>query len=158
MRRLPTDRHRGEDPRGFLRLDPVAAVQLALPGFSTDRIRTLQAAACWERAAGRAVARVAAVTGMSRGVLRIEVQDADWRRELDRLKPVLLRRLAEELPEARIDDLSWTVRPGGRRGARPGSDGHHAVRGAEQGGETGLDERLAGVRGRYLARSGQRSG
>jgi hypothetical protein len=82
--------------------------------FSRDLVDPeARARAAWPRAAGKFAAEHTRATSLVRGSLIVEVEDIVWQRQLARLKPHLLRNLAQALGEALVTDLD--LRPMPRR-------------------------------------------
>lgn len=140
-------------------------------GQASERLRLLRLENAWGRAVGvhlRSVARPSAYHGRS---LVVDVRDAGWKRELDRLKPEILFKLGRLLPSQQVDDISFRVRKTAERmnEASATSPPAHAFRPEPQAGaeadsivemsahllsvpDRQLRERLSLVMARYLAR------
>lgn len=63
-------------------------------GGAPDRTLALVRAA-WPLAVGQDLGRRTEVVGLEKGTLRVRVPDRRWRKELHRMQPELLRRLAQ---------------------------------------------------------------
>jgi len=75
-----------------------------------ERLRFLRLDHAWGVAVGahvRAVTRPALGTADS---LVVEVRDAKWKKELDRLKPEILARLNRQIPSSPVSDITFRVR------------------------------------------------
>jgi len=103
---------------GFCGIDQIGEVsdQILGTGRSAERLRLLQIDSAWGRAVGPHLRAAASPTGCHAGGLLVEVRDATWKRELEHLKPEILRRLRSLLPSRQIVDISFRVR-GAARGA-----------------------------------------
>jgi predicted nucleic acid-binding Zn ribbon protein len=70
-----------------------------------------RARAAWDPAAGEKIARHTRAAALVRGTLIVEVEDMMWQSNLTRLRPFLLRNLAEVLGEALVTDLAFRPMP-----------------------------------------------
>lgn len=156
MKKAPMAAH------GFFGLEEILLGGRPLPGSErAPQLRSLGLAAAWKRAVGEPLCAVTRPGGHSTGRLVVEVRDAAWKRELERLAPEILARLARLLPFERIDAIVFRVDAGAPR--TPPPDGAR-VRSVRAPGETPalagrleeladqeLSDRLRLVMGRYLA-------
>ena len=161
--------------RRAAQLTPLDAIDLAglvrdpAPS-AADRLAEVRAHAAWRRAVGEGLRSRARMAGFRDGKLAVDVSDAAWKRELERLEPDLLERLRRCAHGVRVTGRTVRVRPAAAtrgdawrpaaasRAERPGEPGPDA--GVP---ESGLgealgrvaDERLRGriwqVAGRCLA-------
>ncbi|MFQ5700341.1 MAG: DUF721 domain-containing protein [Acidobacteriota bacterium] len=159
---------------GFLRIDEVALLAGQLVGSrrGARRLLGLQMERAWGRAVGEPVRVLTRLRRHDRGVLTVDVPDASWKKELDRLKPRILSRLSGLLPDSKVERIEFQVQapgssPGERRQDRPVarhraegpasslSDALAPVAGVEpeESGADRLAHRLGDVMRRYLARS-----
>jgi hypothetical protein len=120
----------------------------------------------WARAVGTPLSEVARLRACHGSRLVVEVPDAQWKREMERIAPRILERLAREVPCAPVAALCFSVHGGaaGRTGppapARTGAPGATTA-GIPEGlgpvlarvGDESLRGRLEGVMGRYLSRA-----
>jgi hypothetical protein len=99
--------------RRAAQLTPLDAIELA--GLvrdparpAADRIAEVRAHAVWRKAVGEGLRSRARVAGYRDGQLAIDVPDAAWKRELERLEPDLLERLRRW--GLRVEALTFRVR------------------------------------------------
>lgn len=170
----PMGRPRARSSEGFSGLHEIALADrpLGAQALQPAPMRLLRLQTAWARAVGaplRDVARLRACAGQR---LQVDVPDAAWKREMDRLKPHILERLAREVPCAPVTDLDFHVARAPRSGpavpfgARSLSPAARAPEEADRPLPDGLfralarveDDSLRGrlgrVMGRYLARQG----
>ena len=93
----PRDRDGGDDRDGPPAHGPVPLGDL-LPGFLRKHglegeVEAQEALARWDDVVGPAIARVARPTGVSRGVLFVEVRSSVWMSELNLMRRDILARL-----------------------------------------------------------------
>ncbi len=95
------------------------------PGITDPETRAQMA---WRVAAGKYTALKTRATNLVRGTLVVEVEDMVWQRQLNAIRPHLLRNLHKELGEALVTEIDF--RPMPRRlapqraeTARPSVDG-----------------------------------
>lgn len=74
------------------------------------QMRMLRLETGWARAVGAPLREVARLRACAGERLLVDVPDAAWKREMDRLKPHILERLAREVPCAPTE-LAFTIRP-----------------------------------------------
>ena len=74
-----------------------------LLGFRLER--------AWATAVGERVRAVTRLREFRDRTLVVDVFDAAWKRELEKLQTVILARLRESLPERPFEDISFRVRP-----------------------------------------------
>jgi hypothetical protein len=79
----------------------------------------------WRAAVGPALDRASSVRLLSQGVLSVDVGTDPWRREIDRSRQTVLKRLNELLGAGVVRRLDIRVRARGA-GRLPLSDNHHA--------------------------------
>jgi hypothetical protein len=118
MRRLasaaPGGRRVARRSEEFSRLNEIALADRghagqALPAAS---LRLLRLQTGWARAVGAPLREVARLRACAGERLVVDVPDATWKAEMDRLKPAILERLAREVPCAPpVSDLSFLIRP-----------------------------------------------
>lgn len=169
----PIGSRRVRRSEGFSGLHEIALADRPLGSQAQQpaSMRLLRLQTAWARAVGTPLREVAQLRACAGQRLLVDVPDAAWKREMDRLKPHLLERLAREVPCAPITELDFQVARGPRpvparrsanRGARtleppqpaagePLPDG--LFRALEQVGDVSLRGRLGQVMGRYLART-----
>jgi hypothetical protein len=101
--------------RRSAQLTPLEAIDLA--GLvrdperpAADKIAEVRAHAVWRRAVGEGLRSRARVAGYRDGQLAIDVPDAAWKRELERLEPDLLERLRRCAQGLRVEALTFRVR------------------------------------------------
>lgn len=143
----------------FCSVDDIGRIAGALFGseLSTDRLRLLRLDHAWGRAVGAHVRAVSSLSSCSAGCLLVDVRDARWKQELERLKPDIIARLSAILPASPVRDIAFRVRrsTGGGTPVSPTAQPApfappHAARTPEIS-EEPLAERLNRVMGRYLA-------
>lgn len=83
-----------------------------------------RAKAAWRVAAGAKIERHTLAAGLVRGTLVVEVGDMIWQRQLNSLRPFLLRNLAEVLGESLVTDLDFRPMPPRRRPQREEAPGN----------------------------------
>ena len=161
-------------PPDFFSVDEIGEISEGLFGSerAAQRLRMLRLDSAWARAVGprlRAVARPSTFHARS---LTVDVRDAAWKRELDRLKPEILSRLARLLTSHPIADINFRVRKvAGRDDTAWPATARTREAASEQRldpsadlevemsaplqrvPDPGLRDRLSRVMGRYLARA-----
>ena len=167
----PVGRRGARSSEGFSGLHEIALADrpLGAQALQPAPMRLLRLQTAWARAVGaplRDVARLRACAGQR---LQVDVPDAAWKREMDRLKPHILERLAREVPCAPVTELDFHVTRAPRavpsapfgvrplppaapqpKADRPLPEGlFHALAQVE---DPSLRGRLERVMGRYLAR------
>lgn len=70
-----------------------------------DRLSRYQAWLVWDKIVGEQIARRARPLRLREGVLEVRVDNAVWMQQLQMLKPKILQKLNEKLPNARIEDI-----------------------------------------------------
>lgn len=137
-----------------------------------SKLRLLRLQGAWSRAVGPQVRSVAMPLAFRSRRLLVQVADAAWRRELDRLKPEILQRLAALLPSEPIECITFrpgpslprlqpsSALPDGEAGPRPsgtivgpGLDLADLSAPLQRVEDPALRDRLRGVVGRYLERN-----
>lgn len=78
------------------------------PGVADPETR---ACAAWAVAAGKKTAEHTRATGLVRGSLVVEVEDAVWQRQLNTLRHFLLRNLREILGDQTVTDIDFRPTP-----------------------------------------------
>jgi len=76
------------------------------------------ARAAWPVAVGPKIAAHAEAVWLEANRLIVQVEDADWQRQLDPLKKQILKRLEEVLGSALVADIEWRLKPARRRPQR----------------------------------------
>ena len=82
-----------------------------LLGFRLER--------AWAQSVGERVRAVTRLHELKDRTLVVDVFDAAWKRELERIQPVILARLAECLPERQFEAIAFRVRPAVQQAALP---------------------------------------
>ena len=70
-----------------------------------DRLSRYQAWLVWDKIVGEQIARRARPLRLREGVLEVRVDNPVWMQQLQMLKPKILKKLNEELPNALIEDI-----------------------------------------------------
>ncbi|MGH9869468.1 MAG: DUF721 domain-containing protein [Candidatus Polarisedimenticolia bacterium] len=86
-------------------------------GLDAGRLRMLRLQTAWARAVGAPLKEVARLRACAGQRLVVDVPDALWKREMERMTPRILERLAREVPCAPVTELSFSVRGGPARRA-----------------------------------------
>ncbi len=73
-------------------------------------VEAQEALARWDAAVGSAIARVARPSGVSRGVLYVEVRSSAWMSELNLMRRDIMARLNAGLDQGRIRRLVFRLR------------------------------------------------
>ena len=76
----------------------------------SERLRFLRLDHAWSLAVGAHVRGVARPSSCTAGSLIVDVRDAKWKKELDRLKPEILARLSPLLKPSQVRDIAFRVR------------------------------------------------
>lgn len=71
------------------------------------RLREYDAVSRWNEIVGEQVARVSQATGIKQGVLKVRVNNAPWRNELQLLKREVIRKLNDALGEDVVKDIHF---------------------------------------------------
>jgi len=79
-------------------------------GLDAGRMRLLRLQTGWARAVGAPLKEVARLRACAGQRLVVDVPDALWKREMERMTPRILERLAREVPCAPVTELSFAVR------------------------------------------------
>lgn len=105
---------------GFRALDDVVlgARGFEEAGLPDERLGPLQLASAWRRAVGGPLSRASRPGSLSDGRLRVDVKDAGWKRELERLEPLIRGRLTRQIPSRAVHAIDFHV---DRSKFRPGS-------------------------------------
>ncbi len=140
-----------------LRSDGLLAERIGarrLLGFRLER--------AWATAVGERVRAVTRLHECRDRTLVVDVSDAAWKRELEKLQPVILARLAESLPERPLATISFRLRHSTARNAPPRTPASPASQATVAAGAPGaadhgappgtLDDRMHRVLSRYLSR------
>jgi len=85
------------------------------------------ARAAWPVAVGPKIAAHTEAVWLEANRLVVQVEDPDWRRQLEPLKKQILKRLEEALGSALVADIEWRLKPARRQPqrsatARPAAD------------------------------------
>lgn len=70
-----------------------------------DRLSRYQAWLVWDKIVGEQIARRARPLRLREGVLEVRVDNAVWMQQLQMLKPKILKKLNDKLPNAHIEDI-----------------------------------------------------
>ena len=70
-----------------------------------DRLSRYQAWLVWDKIVGEQIARRARPLRLREGVLEVRVDNAVWMQQLQMLKPKILQKLNDKLPNAHIEDI-----------------------------------------------------
>lgn len=101
----------GPPPHGPVPLSDVLPDFLRKHGLEGE-VEAQEALARWETAVGSGIARVAQPTGVSRGVLYVEVRSSAWMSELNLMRRDILARLNAGLDRGRVRRLVFRLRGG----------------------------------------------
>jgi hypothetical protein len=101
----------GVSSRDFFSVDEIGRISDGLLGTASasELLRMLSLQNAWNRAVGLHLRMVARPSSLRGARLVVEVRDQAWKRELDRLKPEILRRLATLLPSHPIADIVFRL-------------------------------------------------
>ena len=139
------------DRPGGLLAERIGAKRLL--GFRLER--------AWASAVGDRVRAVTRLHECRDRTLIVDVSDAAWKHELEKLQQVILARLTESLPERPLAAISFRLRPAraSASAARPATaavvpDPHPVAKdpAGEDAPPGALDDRLRRVMSRYLSR------
>ncbi|HKJ04253.1 MAG TPA: DUF721 domain-containing protein [Geopsychrobacteraceae bacterium] len=70
-----------------------------------DRLSRYQAWLVWDKIVGEQIARRARPLRLRESVLEVRVDNAVWMQQLQMLKPKILKKLNDKLPNAQIEDI-----------------------------------------------------
>lgn len=70
-----------------------------------DRLSRYQAWLVWDKVVGEQIARRARPLRLREGTLEVRVDNPVWMQQLQMLKPKILKKLNEEVPNAHIEDI-----------------------------------------------------
>ncbi|MDT8420017.1 MAG: DUF721 domain-containing protein [Desulfuromonadales bacterium] len=70
-----------------------------------DRLSRYQAWLIWDQVVGEQIARRARPLRFREGILEVRVDNPVWMQQLQMLKPKILQKLNDKLPNARIEDI-----------------------------------------------------
>jgi hypothetical protein len=155
-------------PSEFKSVDEIelSAEEIGTTDRARERLEWLRVHGAWGRAVGPHLKAVARPGSYRHGHLTVEVPDSAWKREMDRLGPEIVSRLATLLPARAVERITFRVT--GRRpaaapaAAPPGGDGlpkaspalaPEMLASLAQVGDATLRHRLEQVMGQYLART-----
>jgi hypothetical protein len=145
----PVGRRVGRRSEEFSGLHEIALSDrpTGVQAMGSAQMRLLRLQTSWARAVGAPLRDVARLRACAGERLLVDVPDAAWKREMDRLKPHILERLAREVPCPPVTDLAFTIRPGARlsAGARAVAPWLAAATAAPPGGSEPLPEALSGA-------------
>ena len=168
--RAPRTRRRR--PSEFLGVDEIDLIveEIGATDRARGRLEWLQVHAAWGRAVGPHLRAVARPGAYRQGHLTVHVPDSAWKRELDRLRPEFLSRLAALLPARAVERITFRVAERVASGAQDASasvgeggpklsptPAPEMLASLAKVGDAWLRTRLQQVMGQYLSRS-RRSG
>jgi len=108
----PDGRREARPGSGLRGLHEIVVVDRAAgeDALSASQLRMLRLQTAWARAIGAPLKEIARLRVCAGERLVVDVPDALWKREMERMKPRILERLAREVPCAPVTDLSFFVR------------------------------------------------
>jgi Dna[CI] antecedent DciA-like protein len=89
------------------------------PSMGDPALSRLAVFSAWGKAVGETILAVTRPSSYSRGGLEIEILDAAWTRPLEDLRPEILGRLGELLPDGSVSRIRFHVRRGPSRPRAP---------------------------------------
>jgi hypothetical protein len=115
MRRMaiaPDTRREARPGSGFRGLHEIVIADRSSgdDALTAGQLRMLRLQTAWARTIGAPLKEIARLRVCAGGRLVVDVPDALWKREMERIKPRILERLAREVPCAPVTDLSFFVR------------------------------------------------
>ncbi len=153
---------------GFLSVDEIELIaeEIGSTDQARERLEWLRVHGAWGRAVGPHLKAVARPGLYRQGHLTVEVPDTAWKRELDRLRPEILSRLATLLPVRAVERITFRVnarQPAEALAAAPSGEeslpkafpalAPDILASLAQVGDAALRDRLGQVMGQYLART-----
>ena len=114
----------------FAGFDEIALFSDALAGaesaagatpMSAERLLMFRVISAWARAVGPHLRAVGQPVSCRQGRLVVDVRDAGWKKELERVRPEILSRMVRLLPDGSIRELSFRLRGVMHDGISPAS-------------------------------------